>query len=216
MSIKNIFNTLFITKLFALAMLFSTIILFATSASANEKTFVVLPSESSLSWIGKKVTGQHEGTVKIKSGSVKTKNDTITGGEFELDMNSITVTDIKDEKNNKKLLSHLLSDDFFATTPFPTAMFTLTKAARIHDSTEGGVNYTLTGLLNIKGISQEISFPAKIQIDKNEASADATIKLDRTRWNIRYGSGKFFDNLGDKLIFDDFEVRLRIASKLDK
>lgn len=183
-----------------------------TSVIAAERELTVSPAQSQLSWEGKKVTGKHDGTLSIKNGSVKLDNDKIVGGSFDIDMNSITVLDIKDPKDNAKLTNHLKSDDFFSASNFPAAKFTITETTPIPGAEEGQPNYNVSGDLSIKGITHPVSFPAIVHINGNQASANAEVKLDRTMWNVRYGSGKFFENLGDKLIYDEFTVKLNVVA----
>ena len=191
--------------------------LFATFAPltthAEEKVLTLSPEQSSISWIGKKVTGQHDGVLKVRSGTIKIVDGKVRNGEFDIDMNSIAVKDIKDEKNNKKLLDHLHSDDFFSATSHPVAKFIISDATPLPSAKSGEPNYTVTGKLDIKGITNDVTFPALINVSENEGSAKATVTLDRTKWNIKYGSGKFFEGLGDKLIYDDFVVAFDVKAK---
>ncbi len=177
------------------------------------KAVAVNVQESEIKWLGKKVTGQHDGIIKIKSGEIKHDNGKITGGKFEIDMNSITVQDLKDEEQNKKLTGHLKSDDFFGSDKYPTAKFEITKAEPLSDPNKPGMNYTITGNLNIKDITKSISFPANVKIENGVITASADFDIDRTEFNIRYGSGKFFDNLGDKMINDNFNIKLNLIAK---
>lgn len=174
--------------------------------------FPVDIENSKLFWIGRKVTGMHNGTVGIKSGEILVKNDTVTGGKFEIDMSTIVDLDLTDEKMNKKLTGHLKSPDFFNVDSFPIAVFEITSAEKIANPTDSN-NYKISGNLTIKGIVSNISFPAKIVATDGMVNAKATIVIDRTVYNIRYNSGKFFKNLGDKLINDEFEVSVDILAK---
>jgi len=169
-------------------------------------------ANSKVLWLGKKVTGQHNGTINLKSGEVLVKNDTLTGGRFEFDMNSITDLDLTDEKMNAKLTGHLKSADFFNVDSFATATFEITSAEMIANPVDSN-NYNISGNLTIKGITNNISFPAVIVSKDGMFNAKATIKVDRTLWNIRYGSGKFFKGLGDKMINDEFEVTIDILAQ---
>jgi polyisoprenoid-binding protein YceI len=185
-----------------------TFALCGSSVSEAETKVVIDPATSKINWVGEKVTGSHSGLVSVTSGHALVKDGKLVGGEFDIGMNSITVTDIKDSKDNAKLTGHLKSDDFFSAEKFPVAKFVITKVEPIQ-SKEG--NYNITGTLNVKGITNEVTFPAQVTIDGDKASAKAEFKLDRTKWNVRYGSGKFFGDLGDKLIYDDFKVALDLA-----
>jgi polyisoprenoid-binding protein YceI len=167
-------------------------------------------SKSSVRWLGKKVTGEHSGTIALKSGQVELDGKNVKGGIFEIDMGSIVVEDLKDPEWNKKLNDHLKSDDFFGVANHPISTFKITsvKPVKKKDTT-----HEITGDLTIKGITHAVTFPAKIEVKGNEASAKGKVTVDRTKYNIRYGSGKFFDNLGDKMINDDFQLELDLKSK---
>lgn len=165
---------------------------------------------STFEWIGEKVAGAHNGTINIQSGTLDLHANKISGGSFVIDMNSIQCLDLKDPKWNEKLVGHLKSDDFFSVAKHQTAKFVITKA--VEQKGENGNNYMITGNLTIKGITHEISFPAKISMSGNTIKASADFKVNRTKWNIKYGSGSFFDNLGDKAIADDFQVKINLTA----
>jgi polyisoprenoid-binding protein YceI len=189
------------------------ILFLSASAFAAPVSLSVDTESSVLKWTGKKVTGEHFGTVKVASGKVNLVDGTLKGGTFDIDMTSISVIDIKDPKYNKKLTDHLLSEDFFNALEFPKAQFEIKEAKRIEGAKDGEPNYEITGTLSIKGIENDVTFPALVKVNGSEASAKATVTLDRTKWNVKYGSGKFFENLGDKLIYDDFTVELDVKAK---
>ncbi|MBO9730840.1 MAG: YceI family protein [Chitinophaga sp.] len=183
----------------------------AKAATARKATvFQVDAKESKLNWTGKKVTGQHQGTINVADGKLEVDNNVLKGGTFSLDTRSILVTDIKDEGGNAKLLGHLKSEDFFAVEKFPTATFATTNV-----TSKGGGNYEVTGNLTIKGITNPVTFPATVIVAGNKLTAKAAIKVDRTKYNIKYGSKSFFEGIGDKAIYDDFDldVVLVAASK---
>jgi polyisoprenoid-binding protein YceI len=192
------------------------------AAQAEEKVTVVpapaLPEprtlaldlkESRVRWVGKKVTGQHNGTIQVKSGEIHTKGDALTGGKFEIDMTTIAVEDLTNSKQNAKLTNHLKSNDFFAVSQYPTAVFQITE---VKPGPEG--RFDVTGNLTVKGITNPVSFPVKVETAGGKAKATGTFTLDRTKWDVRYGSGKFFKGLGDKLIHDDFEISFDVAAAI--
>jgi len=152
---------------------------------------------STVTWKAYKVTGSHTGTIAIKSGSLDFDGDKLTGGEFTVDMTTINNTDLKVGQGKEKLVGHLNSDDFFATASNPTStlVFTNVKAS-------GKNSYEVTGDLTIKGITKPVTFDVSIYGSK----ATATLKVDRAVYNVKYGSGSFFDNLGDKTIYDEFDL----------
>ena len=178
-----------------------------TFAQKNEKTsFEIKPAVSSIQWTGKKLTGEHNGTIQLKSGSVTSVDGKLTGGEFEMDMNSITNTDLEGEWK-AKLEKHLKSDDFFSSEKFPVAKLVITRVEFVKDKT-----FNVTGKLTIKGITNEITFPATIEIEKNKFAAYADFNIDRTKWDIRYGSKVFFADIGDKMIYDEFNLKVKIGA----
>ncbi|WP_461305046.1 YceI family protein [Aureisphaera sp.] len=152
--------------------------------------------ESTITWVGKKVTGQHTGTISLKEGYIKMNDDRIVGGNFIIDMTSLQVTDLKAGRGKEKLEGHLSSDDFFGVAEHPTARLV------IAGSSKTGNSYAVEGSITIKGVTQPISFT----MDMNGKTANAKVSIDRTKFGIRHGSGSFFDNLGDKAINDMFDL----------
>ena len=156
----------------------------------------VKTSKSKVTWKGYKVTGSHEGTVAIKSGHLVFDNEKLTGGEFVIDMTTIISTDLSGGAKGK-LEGHLKSEDFFGVSAHPTSTLVITKA-----KATGKNAYDVTGNLTIKGKAQKINFDLSVYGSK----ATATLKVDRTVFGLKYGSGSFFDNLGDKAIYDEFDL----------
>ncbi len=180
----------------------------ANSFAQNDKnTFEIRPSVSSIQWTGKKLSGEHTGVIMLKSGNVEISDGKLTGGDFEIDMTTITDTDMEGEWKTK-LESHLKSDDFFATEKFPVAKLEITKAEFVKDKT-----YNITGKLTIKGITNEITFPATVEIDPNKFAAYADFNIDRSKYDVRYGSKTFFADIGDKIIYDEFNLKVKIGAK---
>jgi polyisoprenoid-binding protein YceI len=184
---------------------------FASFVMANA-SFKADPAASQIRWLGKKVTGQHDGTIGLKSGELKIADNNISGGKFEIDMNSMTCTDIKDPKTNGDLLGHLKSDDFFGTAKFPTATFEIKSSKALPKPDAQGNTHEITGDLTIKGVTKPNTFPAKVEIKGNNVVAMGTVKVDRTAYGVKYNSGKFFPNIGDKMINDEFTIDLKIAA----
>ncbi len=168
---------------------------FTMSFTAQAGKKPIKPSKSSIHWVGKKVTGKHEGTIKFKSGEVKIKKDKLAGGSFIVDMNSINVTDLQGEYKGK-LEGHLKADDFFGVTTYPEAKFTIT-------SVEGNL---VKGDLTIKDHTEKEAFV--LTTKGNTISGDVVI--DRTKFGIKYGSKSFFDGLKDKAINDEFSLTIHI------
>ena len=167
----------------------------------------VSKTESTLSWKAKKVTGEHFGKIQLSDATLDYQNDRILGGSFDIDMTTIVVEDIKDEGSNKRLTDHLKSDDFFSVEKFKKASFKITDA-----KTSNGTDYQITGNLTIKGISQAITFPAKVSKSGNKVITTANIVFDRTKFDIKYRSGNYFENLADKLIYDDVEMEVKLVA----
>lgn len=186
-----------------------TAVAFTTPKAKHNTTYNVDTKATTASWLGKKVTGQHVGNINISKGNIITSHGTIIGGKIEFDMNSITNTDLTDKGYNEKLVGHLKSDDFFGVAKFPTSTFEITKV-----TPKSGNDYEVTGKLTIKGTTEEITFPALIKMDANTIVTIAKITVDRTKYNIKYGSAKFFDKIGDKAIYDDFELNVNVVAKI--
>lgn len=162
---------------------------------------------SQVVWKAYKVTGSHTGNIQLKSGNLEFTNGALTGGKFEIDMNSIACTDLSGEYAGK-LVGHLKSDDFFGVATYPTSKFVITKV--VSRGTPGA--YKIQGDLTIKGITQSIKFNADLKEDGSKTVAEAKITVDRSDYNIRYGSGSFFENLGDKTIYDDFDLEIKLVT----
>lgn len=153
------------------------------------------------------------GNIGLKSGEMLLNGNKVSGGTFVIDMNTITCSDIKDEAYNGKFVGHLKADDFFGVEKHPTATFKITNVKPIANAAAGKPNNTVTGELTIKGITKQISFPATITVKDGLAHAKADVTVDRSKFDIRYGSKSFFDNLGDKAINDEFVVSLDVTAK---
>ena len=182
-------------SIFTIILAFFTAGIYATEAVADE-TVKVKAEESTVTWKAYKVTGSHTGTVALKSGDLVFDNGTLKGGEFVVDMTSIICTDLEGEYK-QKLEGHLKSDDFFSVASHQTSklVFTNVKAT-------GKNSYEVTGNLTIKGITKPVTFDVSVYGSK----ATATLKVDRAQYDVRYGSGSFFDDLGDKTIYDEFDL----------
>lgn len=175
--------------------------------------FAINTEKSTVNWLGKKVTGQHNGTINVKGGDLTVAEGAITGGTVTIDMGSIQVLDIPaDQKENADLMGHLMSDDFFGVETHPEATFTIKSSSAMEVPDNMGNNMMITGDLTIKGITKEISFPAKVDMMEKGVKAKATVMVDRTLYDVKYGSGKFFENLGDKMIDDVFQLQLEIMA----
>jgi len=190
------------TKIVAFFLLLQFIV-----ASSFAQSLQVDLSKSTLNWRAEKITGFHEGTISLKSGTMKVDKDKLTAGTFTINMSTIVDTDLTDAEYNKKLVGHLSSPDFFDVTKFPEATFTITKPVDLTKSVTD-----VTGNLTIKGIAKPLTFKVVIKKEGNGYVFNAnSIVVDRTKYNIRYGSGSFFTDLGDKVIYDEFTLKLKLV-----
>ena len=178
-----------------------------TAPKTKTVNYTIDTKATTATWLAKKVTGQHTGGVSISKGTIVSDGKTITGGSFEIDMTTINCTDLTDKEYNDKLIGHLKSDDFFSIEKNPTAKFELTKA-----TLKSGNDYDLTGKLTIKGITNDISFPAMIKMDAKTFVTVAKIMVNRTKFDIKYGSASFFEGIGDKAINDEFELNINVVA----
>lgn len=171
------------------------------------KKFKIITTQSSIGWTGKKVTGAHHGTISISDGMLILKDNKLNGGSFVIDTTSIKILDITDPDTNAQFAGHLFSEDFFATENFPEATFTLTSSGYISSS-----NYLITGNLTIKGITHPVEFPATVAITADAVNASGKIIIDRTKYDMKFRSGNFFTNLGDTLIYNEFELDVKLTA----
>lgn len=161
---------------------------------------------SYITWKGYKVTGQHHGKVKLKSGTLEYDNGKLVGGNFEINMTTITNEDLQGGGADR-LVGHLKSEDFFGVEKYPTAKFVITKIAEAKAG-----EYRVKGDLTIKSTTKPVSFNALVSEKEGKQVATATIKIDRSEYDIRYGSGSFFENLGDKTIYDEFDLEVMLVA----
>jgi polyisoprenoid-binding protein YceI len=170
--------------------------------------FQIQKSSSTVNWTGKKVLGLHTGSINVEGGSIELEDNKITGGEIIIDMTSISITDIDDSKTNQDFKDHLFNDDFFAVDKFPTSQLIIKEGIALSNN-----QYQLNGVLTVKDISHPVSFSATVEVFTDTLHSLGEIVIDRTLYNIRYGSGKFIDNLGDKLIYDDFVLQFKLVAQ---
>ena len=178
-----------------------------TTPTVKTTVYTVDTKSTKTTWVGKKVTGQHTGAISVSKGSISADEKNITAGNFEFDMNSITCTDLTDKEYNAKLIGHLKSEDFFSVEKNPTSKFVLTKA-----TLKSGNDYEVTGNLTIKGITNEITFPAMIRMDSKTIVTIAKIMVNRTKFDMKFGSASFFESIGDKAINDEFELDVNVVA----
>lgn len=177
--------------------------------SENYAPATVNKTESQVTWKAAKVTGEHWGYVPIKNASLDVNGGKITGGSFDMDMANLTVEDLTDEKSKGNLTNHLKSDDFFSVEKFNTSTFEITDV-----KSTSATDYTITGDLTIKGITKPVTFPAKVAVTGNKMTATGSIKFDRTHYDIKFRSGNFFENLGDRMIYDEVNLDVKLVATI--
>jgi polyisoprenoid-binding protein YceI len=192
-------------KITSFALLLIAAVSSAFIAPAFKATsYKVDPAKSSLTWVGKKLTGGHNGTIALQSGTLLFDGKKLAGGNFAINMATI-----KDAEGSAKLEGHLKADDFFGVDKFATSTFVIKKISRGTDNT---VN--VTGDLTIKGITNAISFPAAVtwNADGSVTATAAKIVVDRTKYGIKFRSKGVFPDVGDKMIYDDFELAIKLVA----
>lgn len=179
------------------------------------KVYTIDTQESVLQWIGRNITGAHFGTLRFLNGSIPILLRQPTRVSFMIDMNSIQDLDIQDAGWNHILVDHLKSEDFFDVQKHPTAKFDGTEFKQIEGGKGGGApNYLVTGNFTMKGITNEIVFPAIITLrEDGSLAAEAHFDIDRTLWNVNYGSGKFFEKLGKHLVHDFITIQIKLIAR---
>ena len=188
------------------------ITIFLSGLFAKDTLWIDL-DQSRINWIGRKVMGEHSGTLNLSKGWVVMENDILQNGQLIFDMKSITNTDIESPEWKLKLENHLKNYDFFAVDSFPNAILNI-NGSKILSKENLVNNYKILAGLTIRGITDEISFPISLQKSGSILSAKGNVDIDRTVYNIQYKSGKFFQDLGDKIIDDIFSVQFRLKTKI--
>ena len=186
----------------------------AAIAAETAITYKVDASKSTIEWVGSKPAGKHNGTIVLSNGELSLNNGKVESGKFNIDMNSITVLDLKAGDGKEDLEGHLKglgkeedADHFFNTKKFPEGTFEITSVATVDAVT------TVSGNLTLKGITKPVSFPAMILVDGNTVTLNSeTFKIDRTHWNVNYASKSVFDNLKDKFVNDEIELKVSISA----
>ena len=171
--------------------------------TAADATYNIVQDESSLMWTGREVsTSSHYGTINFTSGQFEIADGLISQGEFFVDMTSITVQDLTGGSKDR-LEGHLRSDDFFSVESFPTAHLYISSSEVISNG-----KWMVNGFLTIK----DISHPVLFEMVNTEDGWNANLVFDRSKYNVKFRSGTFFENLGDKLIYDDIELQINLKT----
>ncbi|HTK21674.1 MAG TPA: YceI family protein [Mucilaginibacter sp.] len=174
----------------------------------ENKQFTIESAQSNIDWVGRKVTGAHNGTISIKEGTLTLTDGQLAGGEFIIDTTSIKILDVTDPGTNAQFAGHLASPDFFASEQYPEAKFVITLAEPAGES-----NYNIEGNLTIKGITRPVSFTAVVSNANGTISASGKVVVDRTLYDMKFRSGNFFKDLGDTLIYNNFDLNVSITAK---
>jgi polyisoprenoid-binding protein YceI len=165
--------------------------------------FEIVSTQSNIDWVGKKVTGAHNGTIAIKEGELFLDDDKLTGGKFIIDTTSIKILDVTDPATNAQFFGHLASDDFFSTEKHPEATLEITSVSGNH----------VEGDLTIKGITHPVGFDVVINVNGEQLTATGKLVIDRTKYEMKFRSGNFFKDLGDTLIYNEFELNVAVTAK---
>ena len=167
------------------------------------KKFKIVSTQSNIDWVGKKVTGAHNGTIAVKEGELILNDGKLAGGKFVIDTTSIKILDITDPATNAQFFGHLASDDFFSTEKYPEATLEITSVSGNH----------VEGNLTIKGITHPAGFDVAVNVNGDQLTATGKLVIDRTKYAMKFRSGNFFMNLGDTLIYNDFELNVSVTAK---
>ena len=165
--------------------------------------FKIVSTQSNIDWVGKKVTGAHNGTIAVKEGELNLNDGKLTGGKFIIDTTSIKILDVTDPATNAQFAGHLASDDFFSIEKHPEATLVITSVSGNH----------VDGSLTIKGITHPVSFDAAVNVNGDTLIATGKLVIDRTKYEMKFRSGNFFKDLGDTLIYNDFELNVSVTAK---
>jgi polyisoprenoid-binding protein YceI len=168
----------------------------------NQK-FKIVSTKSNIDWVGRKITGSHNGTIAVKEGELILNDGKLTGGKIIVDVASIKILDINDAKMNAQFAGHLASDDFFSAEKYPEATLEITSVSGSH----------VEGNLTIKGITHPAGFDAAINVNGNQLTATGKLVIDRTKYEMKFRSGNFFKDLGETLIYNDFELNVSVTAK---
>lgn len=171
------------------------------------------PQLSTLGWDGKAVTHGHNGTIQFTGGDLQVRNNVVVGGTATVDMKTIKATDITDADNQAKFVGHMSSDDFFGAGTYPTSTFKIVSVTPIAGAAAPANNANIAGDMTIKGVTQRVTFPAKVGVKNGVAAATGKLTIDRTKFGLKYGSKSFFDSIGDKAINDEFTLDFNVIAK---
>lgn len=183
-----------------------------TLLKLEDRLYRVDTSKSIIKWTGRNANSSHFGDIGIATGEIAVKEGNITG-TFNINMNTITNHDLEGDELQPVLIAHLKTDDFFLTKLFPTAKFTILSSKPFDKPFLTAPNYEFKGTLELRGVKAEQNFMATVtRTAENGLAAEAHFDIDRTKWNIIYGSTRFFEHLGMHLVFDIISIQVRIIA----
>ena len=183
------------------------------AAPAAVAVYKLEPKLSTLGWEGRAVTHGHNGTIQFTDGDLQVRGNMVVGGSATVDMKTIKATDIADPSNHAKFVGHMSSADFFDAPAFPTSTFKINSITPIAGAAADANNATIAGDMTIKGVTQPVSFPAKVGVKNGVAAATGKVTIDRTKFGLKYGSKSFFESIGDKAINDEFTLDFNVIAK---
>ncbi len=177
--------------------------------------YTVDAQASKIKWTGYYLFsfGEHFGSIRLIKGEILEDKGSIVGGSFEIDMRSIKNLDMPNDENARSLADHLMNEDFFNSSAYPTSTFNILRSEAIKDVSPGQPNVDLIGELTIKGVKKPLKFPAHVTVASGALQADARFKFDRTLWGVHYNSGKIFSDVGDGAISDAIALEISLTAK---
>ena len=180
--------------------------------SLPNSTFAIDTNRSTIEWVGRNPHSRHVGTVEISEGLITSKKGSFSG-TIEIDMNSIHNVNLEGDELQPVLEAHLKSDDFFFTSMFPKAVLKIEEAVPIEHGSQTTPNFLVKGELSLRGVSASLDFDATVShADENTLLLEAHFDIDKTRWNVIYGSSRFFEHLGMHKVFDLISLQLNIIA----
>lgn len=186
------------------------------AATGVGEELIVDTKSSSIHWTGSKVGGSHHGTIGIKNGEIAINGQDVASGSFVIDMNQIVDEDLTDKKTNEMLVGHLKSEDFFDVAKYPESSFVITKVEAVANANDS-VTHMISGNLKLKDVDKNITFPAKVTKEGNVYKAvTLPFTIDRTQWNVKYGSKTLFADLKENIVNDNIELQITIVAEAPK
>ena len=174
-----------------------------TTLQASDASYTINPDQSIIVWTGREVTtSKHFGNIYFASGQFEVKSGLISSGEFVVDMTTIDNQDLPEERRGR-LEAHLKSDDFFSVESHPTALLSILSSESVADG-----KWMVSGELTIKTFTHPVEF----EMSNSNDGWKANLVFDRSKYEVKFRSGSFFENLGDKLIYDDIELAINLKT----